>query len=231
MRTRSESESAEPIVAIYELARSVRWWRRIALFASLGTALSLVALCLTLYGLNVLARRPPVPLAYSPDGRPYPALWSQRKRVLTIEVQAFAKEVTRKLFEWNYGEFLADNPEVWKRVIIRRLRFYYEPSYLKALAEGMVAGRFVQSLRQRRAQTLIRFVQPVDVAFKNGFVWARVTVDRTDVSAKGRKTLTLRVIYKMHMGDRSLENPWGLWIVWQQVEEVGRRHAVKRIFR
>jgi len=212
--------NSDPLEILYLLEDSLRVWRRFAWL--LAVVLVLTACGTLLAGLAAyrLSRRLPTPLAYSPDGRPYPALWAQRKKVLTIEVQSFVRQVVPRLFDWRYGDFLGVSDRKWPEIISRRLRYYYDRDYLKALAEGMVAGKFVESLVDRRAETESRITSPIEVVFKGKYVWARTRVLRTDISARGRSTVRLEVIFRMRMGDRSLENPWGLWITWQQVKEI-----------
>jgi hypothetical protein len=148
-------------------------------------------------------------IAYTPTGIPRYVEWRPGSGRETIEVQTYAKTMLTKVFSLKYSDFLSRDPAE----ALRSVEPFFAPGYYQEFVDGLVTSRYIERLLDLRAVTVVTVQDPVEVqATDGGKYWIKATISRQDVTAKGERTHTLTYAMLVRPGDRTVTNPWGLYV-------------------
>ena len=147
-------------------------------------------------------------IAYTPTGIPKYVEWKCEGGRELIEVQTFTKEMLAKAFTLKYSDFLGAKPAD----VLAGVKPLFAPDYYEQFVEGLTVSKYIEKMIESRAVTVVEVKDPVEVQASPDGYWAKARIVKQDVTATGEKNQILTYAVFLRKGDRTIRNPWGLYV-------------------
>ena len=147
-------------------------------------------------------------IAYTPTGIPKYVEWKCEGGRELIEVQTFTKEMLAKAFTLKYSDFLGAKPAD----VLAGVKPLFAPDYYEQFVEGLTVSKYIERMIESRAVTIVEVKDPVEVQASPDGYWAKARIVKQDVTATGEKNQILTYAVFLRKGDRTIRNPWGLYV-------------------